>query len=106
MDHERQELISLNCTGCSTVLCISTNSFVEVSHQYSTAEDVNLFSHPGIEAYGRRFGGLYELEGLKVRRLICSTCDLGVGELCVKVGIGGNGWMRYVGSPSIAYLRY
>ena len=93
---ERQDLISLNCSRCSTVLCISTNSFLEVSSLHSTAEDLDLFSHPGIAAYGRRFAGFNELEGLKVRPLICSTCNVRVGEKCVEVGREEEEWMMYV----------
>jgi len=81
-----QELISLSCITCSTILCISSNSFKEVSTSYSTYENASYFSHPGLEQVEQKRPGApnSQLEGCVVCPLRCKECKAAVGVKCVE----------------------
>lgn len=79
------EIISCNCKICSSVCCISSNEWIEVSSSYSTYVNVAYFSHPGLELVEPKRPGSKnsELEGCSVQPLRCTKCKTGMGVKCV-----------------------
>ena len=93
---DSQELVSLNCEVCSTVLCISTNAFLAVTPSMVTADNQDLFTDSGLECLEHIYSGHGCFKGLNMSPLICTECDLRIGEKCVKVAKGGKAWKKYV----------
>ena len=80
-------LVTGICKSCDTLLCISTNEWLEFTPSYSTYENADLYSHPGLEQVDQNRPGSKdsELEGCTVQALVCKKCHLQIGLKCVVV---------------------
>ena len=74
------DLISITCTSCANVLCISPNGFVRYTDQHISPLAKELFSNCGIvEADGVGRGSVVKVQA-------CAKCGQDVGLLCGRTG--------------------
>lgn len=82
-------MISCHCNECHILICISLNSWTEVTTSYSTYENSGCFTDPGLELVGQiREGAVNsELEGCLVKPLRCHRCRAALGVRCVEAPV-------------------
>ena len=82
-------MISCHCNECHILICISLNSWTEVTTSYSTCEDSGGFTDPGLELVEqiREGAGKSELEGCLVKPLRCHGCRTPLGVRCVEAPV-------------------
>ena len=81
-------LVSGFCNTCEAFLTVSTNEWTEFTPSYSTYENAELYSHPGLEQLNQNRPGVKdsELEGCTVQALLCKECQEQIGVTCVTAG--------------------
>lgn len=87
MSHNR---VDCYCQQCNLLICSCTNEWIQISITYSTYENLEAYTQPGLTVSGeiRHVATDSGLEGCSVQPLRCDVCKTALGVKCVRAPEG------------------
>lgn len=87
MSHNR---VDCYCQQCNLLICSYRNEWIQVSNTYSTYENPEAYTQPGLTVSGEIRHGATDsgLEGCSVQPLRCDVCKSALGVKCVRAPEG------------------
>lgn len=81
-----QNRVDCYCQQCNLLICSCRNEWIKISNTYSTYENPEAYTQPGLTVSGEIRQGAMDsgLEGCSVQPLPCDVCKTTLGVKCVR----------------------